>query len=262
MKPPILTLPKVFRPWLAMTLVLFLCYACDKDDVKPDDNLMAMPATQYPQPSDADAVLIALKSSVPSPVSLPSMPGMPIGDSPVVMDIGLGIALFKDNAKAGKVVLNNTELTFINGVHTWMPDFTKLTDPTAFTGINLNGQIHWQVTDPNIDRTVQTLPGTPKISSDTKINISQGYTLTNQVPGGAQKIIYAIYSSSDKFILKELNGNSNSATFTSAELATLRSTKNGIIQTNAYTISNEIIGGKKVYFVRQSSYTLTGVEIN
>lgn len=260
------------KPKLNGRTATLICYAlavgavlggsCSKKEKLLDDQpKLTTPVPQFPQPADADAVLVALKSSVPSPVSLPSIPGMPSG-SEISIELGMGIALLKDNAKAGQVLLNNTELKFTNGVHMWMPDFQNLTNPQSFTGIDLNGQITWNVTNPNIQKTISSLPGRPAITSGKTVTRSSGYTFTNQFASGAQKIMYAIYSDNNKYILKEVNGSSTSVTFSAAELAALGSTKTGILQANAYSISNEVIGGKKVYFVKQNSYSVAGVQIN
>jgi hypothetical protein len=240
---------------LIMALIAF-APACKKKEKTDPDNPMsgAMPMPSYPTPSDADAILVAVKSSVPSPVQMPGL-GMDI-----TVDIGLGIAVFKNNAKADKVLLNSTELTFTNGVHTWMPNFSNVTDPTSLTGINLNGNITWDVTNPTIQKTLTNLPGKPTVNSGKTITKSQGFVITNSASSGAQNVLYAIHAN-NKSVMKTLSGNSTSCSFTAAELAELGNTSNAIVQTNAYTITNETIGGKKVYFVRQSSYSMTGIEI-
>lgn len=246
---------------------IFVCFVATamissckkKEPADPAGQQGAVPMPAYPNPGDADAVLVAVNSSVPSPVSIPTIPGMP-GGGELVIDIGMGIAIFKGNARADKVSLNNTELTFTNGVYTWLPNFTNVTDPSALTGINLSGNIVWDVTNPNIQKTLSNLPGKPQVTSGKSITRSEGYVLTNSSASGAARILYAIHAN-NKTIMKELEGNSRQCTFTAAELAELGTTKQAIVQANAYVISNETIDGKKVYFVRQSSYSVSGVEI-
>lgn len=242
---------------LILSLLTISITSCKKKEKTDADNPMsgATPMPTYPTPTDADAVLVAVKSSIPSPVQMPGM-GMDI-----TVDIGLGVAVLKNNAKADKVLLNNTELKFTNGVHTWMPDFKNVTDPTNVTGINLNGNISWEITNPNISKTLSGIPGKPTVTSGKTITKSQGFVINNSRASGADEVLYAIYSGS-KYVMKTLPGNSTSCTFTAAELAELGTTKNAIVQTNAYAITSETIGGKKVYFVRQSSYSMTSVEIN
>lgn len=235
-------------------------FGCKKKDPEPDANAFQMTVPHYPQPTDADAILVAVKATTPSPVDIPSVPGMPGGGTSIDMEIGMGIALFKGNTKADKVLLNNTELTFKNGVYMWLPDLSNLTNPASMTGINLNGSINWQVTNPNIQQTLNNIPGKPQITSGKTVTRAEGYTLTHQFSTGSSKILYGIYSG-QKYIHKELNAGSTQCVFTAAELAELGSTKNGIIQVNAYTISDATINGKKVYFIRQHSYSVTGVEI-
>lgn len=235
-----------------------LLVSCDKDtdeEANPDEQTSSAPIPSYPAPSDADAVLVAVKSSMPSPVSIPNLPG-----GTLTIDFGMGVALFKDRAKADKVTLNGIELSFTNGVHTWLPNLTNLSDPSSIMGINLSGDIKWSVTNPQIDKTLRGLPGTPSITSVATIQRSDGYVLRHAAVSGAQTILYAIHAN-NKSVMKELPGNSSQCTFSASELAELGTSKNAIIQANAYVINQETIGGKKIYFVRQSSYSQTGVEI-
>lgn len=253
----------VFVPMLILfavsTLATLTLTSCDKDDTNPQ-NTMTFPVPSYPQPEDADAVLVAVKASTPFAMPM-EIPGILDGSSEITMEYGMGVALFKGNVQAGSVKLNNTELKFTNGVHMWQPDFTDLTNPSAITGVDLSGSVSWKVTSPDIEKTLSGLPGMPKVTSAKVVTKADGYTLTNASISGANNVLYGVYSSNGKYVLKEKAGNSTSITFSKEELAELGNTKNGIIQANAYTITNETIGGKKVYFVRQSSYSLTSVEI-
>lgn len=234
--------------------------SCKKKE-DPEPQLQAtFPTPSYPQPSDADAVLVAVMASVPAPVDLPTIPGMPA--SSLEIQYGMGIAAFKGNAKADNVRLNDTELKFANGVHMWQPDYSNLTNPANLTGITFTNGVNWKVTNPAIEKSLTNLPGTPKVTSAKTITKSAGYTITNQSVGNAQKILYGIYSADGKFVLKEADGASTQIHFSASELAELGSTEQGIIQANAYAIQDETIGGKKVYFVRQSSYSLVSVAIN
>ncbi|GEM_PF-2818922 len=258
---PLLTLTSMVTLLVITTLLSIVLTSCDKDDPDPQSNNM-FPVPSYPQPEDADAVLVAVKASTPFAMQMPvEIPGMPSGSTEINMEYGMGIALFKGNTQAGSVKLNNTELKFTNGVHMWQPDFTDLTNPSAISGVDLSGNIVWKVTGPDIEKTLSGLPGTPKVNSGKVVTKADGYTLTNVSASGASNILYGIYSTNGKYVLKEQAGNSTSVNFSASELAELGGTKNGIIQANAYTITNETIGGKKVYFVRQSSYSITGVEI-
>ncbi len=258
---PILQLISMSALFAVSTLMALTLTSCDKEDPDPQNTNM-FPVPSYPQPEDADAVLVAVKASTPFAMQMPvEIPGMPGGSTEINMEYGMGVALFKGNVQAGSVKLNNTELKFTNGVHMWQPDFTDLTNPSAITGVDLSGNISWKVTGPDIEKTLSGLPGMPKITSGKVVTKADGYTLTNVSISGASNVLYGVYSSNGKYVLKEKAGNSTSITFTKEELAELGGTKNGIIQANAYTITNETIGGKKVYFVRQSSYSITSVEI-
>jgi hypothetical protein len=248
--------------FVVTTLIILTLVSCDKEDPNPQ-HTTTFPVPSYPEtPEDADAVLIAIKAATPFAIQSPvEIPGMPGGSGEITMEYGMGVALFKGNTQAGSVKLNNTTLKFSNGVHMWQPDFTDLTNPSAITGVDLSGNISWEVTSPDIEKTLTGLPNMPKVTSGKVVTKADGYTLTNASITGAAKVLYGVYSSNGKYVLKEKAGNSTGITFTSEELADLGNTKNGIIQANAYVVTNENIGGKKVYFIRQSSYSLTNVEI-
>lgn len=259
---PLSTLTSMMSLLVTTTLLSLTLISCDKDDTADPQSNNMFPVPSYPQPDDADAVLVAVKASTPFAMQMPmEIPGMPGGSTEINIEYGMGIALFKGNTQAGSVKLNNTELKFTNGVHMWQPDFTDLTNPSAITGVNLSGNISWQVTGPNIEKTLTVLPGMPKITSNKVVTKADGYTLNNVSVSGASKILYGVYSTNGKYVLKEQAGNSTSVNFSKEELADLGSTKNAIIQANAYVITNETIGGKKVYFIRQSSYSITSIEI-
>lgn len=240
--------------------------SCKKNnllDTDKPDQTGGVITPSYPQPSDADAILVAVNSTSSAPITMPTIPGMPAGGE-MTLDVGLGIAVFKGNIKAGKVLLNNTELKFTNGVHTWLPDLGNLANPNSsgnLTGINFNGGVKWEITNPNITKSLNTLPGKPRVSSEKKITSSEGYKIINARVSGADKILYAIHAN-NKSVMKEFDGNSAECQFTASELASLGKTKHAIIQANAYSITSENIDGKKIYFIRQSSYSLSNVEIN
>ena len=247
--------------FMAMLCAVVVFDSCKKkDDATPQQANNAFPTPAYPKPSDADAVLVAVRASAPSPISMPvSIPGM---DTELVLDLGMGIAFFKDNAKADKVLLNNTELGFTNGVHMWTPNFANITDPSSVSGIDLNGSITWKVTNPNIEQTLSGLPGKPKITSGKTVTKSAGYTINNSSAGVSGEVLYVIYDENGKSVQKTKSAGSTSCAFTASELSALGSTNNGIVQANAYIIESKTLNGKKVYFVRQSSYSVTGVTIN
>src|SRR5690606_10769314 len=140
---------------IAVHVLLFT--SCKKDDADSQNSAM-FPVPSYPQPTDADAVLVAVKASTPFAMPM-QVPGMP--NTEINMEYGLGVALFKGNTQAGSVKLNNTELKFASGVHVWQPDFTDLTNPSAITGVDLSGPISWEVTNPNITANLSSLPSMP-----------------------------------------------------------------------------------------------------
>ncbi len=173
----------------------------------------------------------------------------------------MGLAAFKDNAKADQVLLNGSELKFAGGTHVWLPDFSNLTDPSSVTGVNLNGAITWKVTNPGIEKTLNGMPGSPKISSSTTIQKSGGYTVTHNPVSGATKIMYTIADGKGKEVQKELAGSATSCNFTAAELAAFSTSKTGMIQASAYRVDEETSGGKKIYYIRMSSHVISTAEI-
>src|SRR5690606_22473278 len=109
----------------AITISGFMASCKKKEKENPQTALFAVPA--YPKFNDADATLIAIKATAPFPANLPipQIPGMPSGGLDLELNFGMGLAAFKDNAKADLVVLNGSELKFAGGTHMWLPDFTN-----------------------------------------------------------------------------------------------------------------------------------------
>jgi hypothetical protein len=244
-----------------VVMIMGAASSCKKKEDKPQAAVIPVP--NYPKFTDADATLIAIKATAPFPANLPipQIPGMPTGMD-IELNFGMGLAAFRNNAQANKVLLNGSELKFAGGIHTWMPDFSNVTDPSNATGINLNGSISWEVTNPDINKTLSGgMPGTPKITSSSTIQKSGGYTITHTASSNADKVLYTIADGKGKEVIKEQNGNSTSCAFTAAELASFSTSKTAIIQANAYRVQSETIGGKKVYFIRQSSHTISTAEI-
>lgn len=236
-----------------------LIVSCEKEETPGPGGEAAFPVPEYPQPEDADAILVAIKAAVPAPVDIPAVDGFPAGS--IEFQYGMGVARFEGGAKAEKVLLNDVELKFANGAHFWQPDYSDLSNPANLTGIDFNGGVHWEVTNPSIDHAPGNVPGMPKVTSGKTVTRSEGYTITNQAVGNAHKMLYNIISSNGKYVMKEAASGSSGVSFSAEELSALGATKQGIVQATAYSITSQSIDGKKVYFVRQSSYSLTGVEI-
>lgn len=232
--------------------------SCKKEDIFPDEGVIPQAnfKPNYPTPADADVILVALE--VATPVTAPTVPGMP--DMEFDMTFGMGVAIFGDNEKADKVLLNGTELKFSNGVHLYEPDYSN-PDPSAEIGIDFDDEITWNVSNPDIDRVLYNMPTMPVVSSEGPVVRANGFTISNTPAYDADSIIYAIYSNDNKYVMKTKVGNSSSHTFTSSDLSDLVKTENGIIQATAYKTITEMIDGKKVYFINESSYSIPSVEI-
>lgn len=261
MKRSKLLLRKVLVLSLILSIPLAVFNSCDRDENK-NTNTGMFPTPEYPSPDDADVVLVAVNATAPSPMPSNSLVDLgPFGDDVFNVEIGMGVAVFKNKGKADKVLLNGKELKYTNGVYTWLPDFSSFLDPSDAFGIDLSGNITWEITNPNINKTLNRLPSTPKITSSKEITRSSGYNLTHSRVSGAEKILYVIASEKGDPILKEKVGSSTSCEFTAEELSKLSKSEHAMVQANAYTITNETIGGKKVYFVRQSSFSVMNVNL-
>jgi len=97
-----------------------------------------------------------------------------------------------------------------------------------------------------------SFPNNPKITSSvTEVSLTVGYTFTLQSGATNADTLLYILASGDKYVEKRAGGNVTSVTFSASDLATLTPSTQGLIQVTPYRITDEVINGKKHYFINQ-----------
>lgn len=241
---------------LALLAITFALGACQKDDEEPatpsggGGGTPVTPEEPSTTPTfpDAHGTLWAVKSF--------SSTATPIG--PIDFEMGLGIAAFSNNGfttnvNVGDVALNGTALTpGSTGAYTSV-------SPTSIVDIDVSS-VEWVVAGGNgfagFTRTVNDfpLPGVGTVTSAENVVRSDGYTLSCSFTGDADSVLFMVGG-----VAKTLEGGSSSCTFSAAELSGLAAGAN-MVQIAAYSYSSEVIGGKNIYFgketVRSKSVTI------
>jgi hypothetical protein len=243
--------PRILPIFLSVAFSAFLLSSCDKkEDETPVNNNTANNFSY----DDAFGVLVAVKS-----VSYTS-----VGGFEVPVEVNSGSAFFPTDAgattfaDAGTVSLENKNLTKqANNIYAYDDYLNPLTLSNISWNVSGNGSI------PSFSKTVDrplptfsgysSLPAT--VSKATGISISLGSAVY-----AADSVIVMITSSNDA-VLKSVAGNSGSVTFSSADLTKLNTSNVGSISISPYNLSSETIGGKKYYFVNESSYVKMMVNI-
>ena len=106
---------------------------------------------------------------------------------------------------------------------------------------------------PAIDRTPSfTFPYVGDITSATAITRSSGYTLNIASVNYADSVVFMVGN-----IVKTKAPGTLSCSFSAAELGT-QSAGATVIQASPYAFQSEMISGKKIYFGKQTSRTVTG----
>lgn len=205
------------------------------------------PASTTPSFTDAAGVLIAINTFT----------SYDAGGFPVELQMGTGVGMFPSASNGsvyldgGTVSLEGTALTKnANNAYVAIPDQTNP------TGIDLSGSTHWVVSGngdvPAIDRSPSfSFPSVGTITSSTTITRSDGYTLNVSGVNNADSVVFMVGN-----IVKTKAPGTLSCSFSAAELGT-QGAGATVIQVSPYTFQNEMIGGKKIYFGKQSSRTLS-----
>lgn len=242
-----------FKFTIFMALFVLFATSCKKDGSSSTSS-----EPQFPIPTDADGVLVAIKTF------------STVETGPISTDIifGTGVAVFIGESgflDAGEVSLNDVELDKMpNNSYT----YSNLGDITNPTGIDLSGGASWDVEGkggvPSMtNEQFNTFPSKPSITSSETVNRADGYNFTWSSITNADSIIVSILTGSDEENISiTVAGDATSRNFTADELSKLRKSNVAILQIAAYKIDPRTIGGKKIYFINQSVTSKIPAKVN
>lgn len=238
---------------MAMLSAALLLGACKKDEAVTPSTPGGggggnnTPASTTPTFTDAAGVLIAVNTFT----------SYDVGGFPVELEFGTGVAVFPTTndasvyLDAGTVSLEGTALT-----KNANNSYVAINDQTNPTGIDLSGSTHWVVSGngevPAIDRSPSfNFPYVGDITSTTTITRSSDYNLNVNSVNYADSVVFVVGN-----LVKTKAPGTLSCNFTAAELGT-QTAGATVIQVSPYAFQNEMIGGKKIYFGKQTSRTLS-----
>ncbi len=212
------------------------------------------PNTDIPMPSWSDAFGVLAVSQVKA---VQGSASVTIGVAAAAIYANLGDSALAD---AGTVKVESKDLTKQpNNSYAFIP---TQAEPT---GIAFTNPISWEVsgngtvTAFNHDLT-GAFPTADSVTSATTFDNNTAYTLTVGSVADADSVLFMLAGSSGTPLLKYLSGTSTSCTFTQAEMANLPAGA-GLVQVIPMRITDNTVGGRKYYFVRQTSVSKT-VTIN
>ncbi|QQR85020.1 MAG: hypothetical protein IPJ76_10345 [Flavobacteriales bacterium] len=169
------------------------------------------------------------------------------------VEVNTGVGVFYDDAgaqvNAGQVECNDSLFNFTNNAYVYQPTGSNI------TGIDFSSGVTWDVTGgngiPAFTRNVTSIafPSVDTVSTATTFPRNVDYTLATNSVSGADSVYFSIGG-----ILKRLGGNATSCTFTAAELGTLPA-GTSMAQIAAWTVTNENISGKDIYFGKETVVT-------
>lgn len=203
------------------------------------------------QPSDADAVLIAL-----STVTYVDFSGFK-----TEIPIGLPVAIFMDGSSFKNVGAVTCETKSLERQDN--NSYVHIPNATDATGVSYSGTIEWDVEGGSgfpalVHSSNGTFPGNvePSIANNDAIDISKEFTLsTVNTISNADSVIFGVYGP-DAVLLVTLAGTESSHTFSASEMTSLGK-GGGYAQIAAYKMAEEqTLGtGEKVYYVNEKVNT-------
>lgn len=220
-----------FKTAVLLTITLLIS-ACSKDE---DEAAPAPTGTTVPASTPPQAFLQATVTQ-----------GTSTGYS--------AIAYFLSNSNslvlAGTVSLNTVVLDSINGFY--ITPFPTTLDLSS-------GTTEWAVGGGNgytafvNDASGIAFPTVGELNSPTTVDKSEGYTITLASLAGADSVRFNVGLGPTA---KTYAGNETSCTFTSSDLAGLAPTAYELVTANAFTTHDEVIGGKRIRFIKMWSRSL------
>lgn len=248
--------PRTIRSVLNVLLLVAagsLFTACPKEVDPPDTTPPAgsvagsLPSTT-PIYADADAVLSAVRANI--------VQNTPVG--PVDLLVGVANGAFSSDGfsnfqNVGVVTCNGDALSLqSNNSYIYQP---AATNPTGID-LSASNEVTWIVAGGSgftgFQRTIAgPFPATGAITSPTTVVRADGYTITTTNVLNADSVIFILGNLS-----RTLPGNASSCGFSASELSGVAAGASQI-QVAAYRSENELIEGKRIYFVKQSSRALS-----
>jgi len=234
----------------AISLIAVLVLAsCKKEEASTDDTGGSATgngtAGTPPSFGDADGVRAAVRSHV--------VLSTPLGNQEVIVGIaagGFSNDQFATRVSVGPVSCNGEDLFMqASGAYAYAP---SVLNPNGID-LTATNEVTWVVGGGNgfasFTRTLAgPFPVTDAISSGNVVRAA-GHTLTVGTVALADSVLFAVGA-----VTRTLAGSANSCTFTAAELGAL-SAGQALAQVVAYSSVQEEIGGKRIYFVKQSLRT-------
>ena len=210
--------------------------------------------------SDYQGFFVATKSF--GTQATPSIPGFPSQE--VTIEIGTAVAGFGNLSAStfndvGEVSLNlgtspkkYTLSKQTNNAYVFTP---SATEPTGLPFSNSSGGTpFWEVPSLSISSSspMQYFPSKGTITSGNTISKSQNFAF--QVSGiqAADSVLFIIASEGKQVSKTVAINNSQSVTFTAAELSILPNSKNAIMQVSPYYLAQKTVGGKDYIFIHQT----------
>lgn len=235
-----------------LLIALLLISACKKEDdagtSDPGSSSGNSAASTTPYFSDADGVLAATRSY--------AVISTPVGPQELLVGLAAGAFSndqFATRVNVGAVSCNGESLSPQAGnAYAYVPP------ATSPTGIDLtaSNEVTWNVGGGSgfsaFTRTIMgPFPITGEITSGSTVVRGSGHSLTVATVLSADSVLFAIGP-----VARTLAGNAISCAFTAAELGAL-SEGTAVAQVVSYSSANEVIGGKRIYFVKQSHRSQT-----
>lgn len=222
-----------------MVFTAILLTACEKDEDNTPSPSSGGSNTTTEESSiqfgDADGTLIAVKSK--------SNTGI------ITIQIGTAVASFFNGGNltdVGTISVEGTEMTKNSN-----NSYTATASASSPTGISYSLPIEWAVSGANgfsafTENISRDFPQLSDVNSGGTVDKSDGYTLSTASVSNSDSVLFSIGN-----VHKILAGNTNSCTFSSADLASLGNGTN-VASIAPYNFSSKAIGGKKIYFVNES----------
>ena len=245
-----------------ITSIAFICFAitiigCKKTTTEPTPTTSTAATT--PRPGDADGVLATVNVDATTTAAGITIP-LTIGEAVAAFGSTSANFLAGTYVDAGTVSCNTQALTKQTGN-------SYLYQPTgsSATGIDFSSGVNWNVSGagsiPAITKSLGVvMPTMPTVSSSKTVTKGSAYTMNINSISHADSIIFIIASGSVT-LQKTLPGTATSCTFTASETGTLAKSTTALIQVDPFNYTSEIIGGKKIYYVNESSYNLIGAKV-